>query len=226
MKPGEEQLLTDLAERGIKLIPSATAQLASRSKVFQTRIFSDFLLPLTRAIYDHHSLLQCISLYQKHKVSKVVLKRERKNGGLGIHLFSHIEDIYNLSAGGNFQYPFVIQPFQPDSRDIRVILLDDYHEAYERNNSHNFRNNLHCGGKSTPYALSRAQLDFCRIVMKRGKFPYGHIDLLLSGDNNYWLSEINLRGGLKGAKITLETYREKILAIQEKLLEEAIASRQ
>lgn len=222
MKPGEEQLLTDLAERKITLIPSAVSQLASRSKVFQTRIFSDFLLPFTRAIYDNHSLLHCISLYRKQNISKVVLKRERKNGGLGIHLFSNIEDIFNMTTSGGFQYPFVIQPFQPNSRDVRVILLDDYHEAYERKNKHNFRNNLHCGGKSTPFPLNNRQLSFCRRVMKRGKFPYGHIDLLLSENNTCRLSEINLRGGLRGARITLEDYRKKIQEIHEKLLREAI----
>jgi len=218
LKIGEEHLLTDLAERGITLIPSATAQLASRSKVFQTRLFSDYMLPGTRAIYNAQALLETISLYQKQKITRVVLKRERKNGGLGIHLFPDIEDIYNQVIGGSFSPPFVVQPFQPDSRDIKVIILDDYLEAYERRNDYNFRKNLHCGGQSTPVTLHERQISFCREIMARGRFSYAHIDLLLTGKKEYWLTEINLSGGLKGAKISGETYRRKIESIHERLL--------
>ena len=218
LKVGEEHLLTDLAERGIPLIPSATAQLASRSKVFQTRLFSDYMLPGTFAIYDSQTLLNTISLYQKQEVSRVVLKRERKNGGLGVHLFSDIEDIYNQVIGGAFNLPFVVQPFKPDSRDIRVIILDNYLEAYERRNDYNFRKNLHCGGQSIPFNLSKRQVAFCRKIMARGRFSYAHIDLLLSEKKECWMTEINLRGGLRGAKITGETYRKKIESIHEQLL--------
>jgi len=218
LKPGEEYLLTDLTERGVKLIPSATAQLASRSKVFQTRLFDNYMLPGTRAIYDTHTLLATISLYQKLDVKQTVLKRERKNGGLGVHLFSHIEDIYNYVPGTTFPFPFVVQPFLPNSRDIRVIILGDYLEAYQRKNIYNFRNNLHCGGQSTPFALNRKQVTFCKEILARGKFPYAHIDLLLAETDEYWLSEINLHGGLKGAEISGELYRKKIVDIQEQLL--------
>lgn len=218
MRVGEEHLLTDLAERGIKLIPSATSQLASRSKVFQTRLFSDYMLPGTCAIYNTHALLDAIFLYQKQKITRVVLKRERKNGGLGVHLFSHIEDIYNQVTGGTFALPFVIQPFQPNCRDIRVVVLDDYVEAYERINNYNFRKNLHCGGESVPFTLDRKQVCLCRDIMTRGRFSYAHIDLLLTEEKKYWLTEINLRGGLKGAVISREEYLEKIEHIHEKTL--------
>lgn len=218
LKPGEEHLLTDLAERGITLIPSATAQLASRSKVFQTRLLGTFMLPGTCAIYDTHTLFDAITLYEKHNFKKVLLKRERKNAGMGIHLFPHIEDIYNHVTGSTFSFPFVVQPFHHNCRDIRVVILDDYQEAYERKNNYNFRNNLHCGGQSTPFTLSKKQISFCRKIMVRGKFPYAHIDILLTDQDTYWLSEINLRGGLKGAKISGEEYRGKINSIHEKLL--------
>jgi glutathione synthase/RimK-type ligase-like ATP-grasp enzyme len=218
LKIGEEHLLTDLAERGVTLIPSATAQLASRSKVFQTRLFSEYMLPGTRAIYDIHTLLETISFYQKQKINRVVLKRERKNGGLGVHIFPDIEDVYNQVTGGVFSLPFVIQPFQPDSRDIRVIILDDYLEAYERRNDCNFRKNLHCGGQSIPVKLNEELISFCREIMARGRFAYAHIDLLLTEKLEYWLTEINLRGGLRGAKISGEIYKKKIESIHERLL--------
>jgi ribosomal protein S6--L-glutamate ligase len=224
LKPGEEHLLSDLLSRGIRCIPSAISQLASRSKTFQARIFSDFMLPGTLPIYDSHALLSASSHYQQQKYAKIVLKCDRKNGGRGIHIFNDIEDLYNHVTLGPSVFPFVIQPYQSKSRDIRVIILDDHLEAYERSNPYNFRNNLHCGGKSTPYSLPDKQVQFCRKVMQRGAFPYAHLDLMLTQDGAHHLMEINLRGGLKGARISGKTYQEKVKVLHEKLLEELHAS--
>ncbi|KJR97734.1 MAG: hypothetical protein VR65_22070 [Desulfobulbaceae bacterium BRH_c16a] len=210
LNPGEEHLLTDLVERRIRLIPSATSQLASRSKAFQARIFSDFMLPDTLPIYDIHTLLLATSLYRRLDYTQVVLKQDRKNGGLGVHLFNSIEDLYNQVSGSISFFPFIIQPFQKEYRDIRVIVLDDYIESYERINTDNFRQNLHCGGKSTPYLLEDRYISFCREVMKRGAFPYAHLDLMITPESKCHLTEINLRGGLQGAKISGEDYRKKM----------------
>jgi ribosomal protein S6--L-glutamate ligase len=218
MMPGEEQLLTDLLERGIRLIPSATSQLASRSKTFQARIFSEFMLPGTLPIYDSHGLLGASSLYRQRQYTRVILKCDRKNGGLGVHTFNDIEELYNHAGIGSCAFPFVIQPYQSNSRDIRVIILGDYVEAYERVNPYNFRKNLHCGGNATPYALPDQQLNFCRKVMARGHFPYAHLDLMLTPDGACRLMEINLRGGLKGAKISGVDYRGRLGVIHEGLL--------
>ncbi len=220
LKLGEEHLLTDLLARGIRLIPSAIAQLASRSKVFQARIFSDYLPPDTLAIYDAQTLLQVSSLYLKHGHQRVVLKHDRKNAGIGVHIFPSIEALYNQVSMAACPFPFVIQPFQPEIRDIRVIIIDDYSEAYERNNPFNFRHNLHCGGKAIPYTLSKRQLNFCREVMQRGAFSYGHLDLLLTPDKGMHLMEINLRGGLRGAKISGEEYLERIAAAHQKAIQD------
>ncbi len=220
LRPGEEHILTDLVERGIQLLPSASSQLASRSKVFQAKIFSDFMLPGTLAVYNTHDILKASSLYNKLQLTRVILKCDRKNGGLGVHLFNNIEDLYNHAGGETFPFPFVVQPFQQENRDIRVIILQDYHEAYERENPSNFRSNLHCGGKSTEFTLSDQQISFCHEVMQRGKFPYAHLDLMLLPDNSYRLTEINLRGGLRGAKISGRVYQEKITTIHENLLNE------
>lgn len=221
LNPGEEHLLTDLVDRGIRLIPSATSQLASRSKVFQARIFGDFMLPDTLAIYDLHSLLLATSLYRKRQHTKVVMKHDRKNGGVGIHLFNDIEELYNRASSAAGSFPFVVQPYQDRYRDLRVIILDEYVEAYERINPDNFRQNLHCGGKASPHTLDDRELTFCREVMERGNFPYAHLDLMVTGERCY-LTEINLRGGLQGAKISGEEYRKKMNAINERQL----ASRQ
>lgn len=218
MKPGEEHLLIDLIERGIHLIPSASSQMASRSKTYQARIFSEFMLPGTLPIYDTHALLNASSLYRQQKHSRVILKCDKKNAGLGVHTFNDIEDLYNHASNGSFSFPFVIQPYHSNSRDIRVIILDDYLEAYERINPYNFRKNLHCGGNSRPYSLPEQQLNLCRKVMKRGNFPYAHLDLILTPDGNCHLMEINLQGGLKGAQISGKEYKQKTQTILEKLL--------
>ncbi len=224
MRYAEESILIDLLERGIHLIPSATAQLASRSKVFQAKIFSNFMLPGTLAIYNDHMLLEASSLYHKNEYRKVVLKNDRKNAGLGIHLFKDIEDLYNHVSGKSFEFPFVISPYQKDFKDIRVIILDNYIEAYERVNPYNFRKNLHCGGKSKSYQLDKKQLKFCKQVMERGQFNYGHIDLMLTKDNKCYLTEINLRGGLRGAQISGKSYKAKLKALHEKLLKRLTSS--
>lgn len=219
LKPGEEHLLTDLLARGVRLLPSATSQLASRSKVFQTRIFSKYLLPDTLAIYDAQTLLQVSSLYLQRGHHRVVLKHDRKNGGLGVHIFTSIEDLYNQVSVSTYPFPFIIQPFHPECRDIRVIIIGAYCEAYERSNPFNFRQNLHCGGVATPYSLSGRQMAFCLEVMERGAFPYAHLDLILMPDDGLHLLEINLRGGLRGAKITGQEYQGRIAAIHEEALQ-------
>jgi len=218
MKTQEEHLLVDLVERGVCLFPSATSQLAGRSKVFQARIFQPLMIPGTCAVYDIHGLLEAISFYQRKKKERLVLKHDGKHGGLGIHLFKSPEDIFTLCNNHVIPFPFVLQPFLKNCRDIRVIILGDYLEAYQRSNPDNFRNNLHCGGKAFRCELTTTQDAICRQAMDRGSFPYAHIDLLISEDETVYLNEINLRGGIRGATITAERYKKQI----DKLHEEAL----
>jgi len=218
LKYDEEHLLLDLMERGVHLIPSATSQLASRSKTFQARLLAPYMVPHTTAIYDIHGLLNTISIYGLHQVDKVVLKHDRKNAGLGINLYESIEDIYNQATNNSISYPFVVQPFVPDSHDIRVIILGDHTEAYERSNPGNFRNNLHCGGVSRPFQLNTEQHALCKKIMTRASFPYGHLDLMITKKNEIYLAEINLRGGVRGAAIDPASYQKKVKAVEENLL--------
>lgn len=222
LKPGEEHLLLDLAARGITAFPSLTAQLCSRSKAFQTRLFGAYMLPGTTVIYTIHDLLHAIGRYGRDGITRVVLKQEGKNGGLGVFLFSSIEEVYTQTASGIHPFPFVIQPFVSDYHDLRVIILGDYIEVYERVNPGSFRHNLHCGGSPKPYLLSAAQRQLCDQVMTRGAFPYAHLDLMVTDDGRTFLTEINLRGGLRGAAISSPDYRSRLAAIDSGFCEEAI----
>ncbi len=217
LKPGEEHLLLTLSERGIKAVPSFTSQLCSRSKAFQTRLFSWAMIPGTTVIYTTHDLLRVVSHYGNSAIGKVVLKQEGKNGGLGVFLFNSIEDIYTQAAINLHSFPFVVQPFIPDYRDLRVIIIGDYSEVYERISSGSFRHNLHCGGSSASAELSGRQLELCRRIMQQGAFPYAHIDLMVADDGTTYLTEINLRGGLRGAAIDSSSYQRAISRIQESL---------
>ena len=210
MKATEEHLLLDLVERGVQLFPSALSQLACRSKCLQARIYAREMVPLTRAIHDLHDMQEAITLYQQHGIGRVVTKHDRRNAGMGIHLWNSTEEIFSLASFGTMAFPFVLQPFVENSRDIRVIVLGDYVEAYWRHNPHNFRNNLHFGGQSRPCQLSDQQWQLCRQVMARGKFPYAHIDLMVTSDDTSYLAEINLRGGIRGARIAPSTYQQKV----------------
>jgi ribosomal protein S6--L-glutamate ligase len=80
--------------------------------------------------------------------------------------------------------------------------------------------NISSGGKSYPYDLNKEQVDFCFTVMERGKFPYAHLDLQITESGKYYLSEIALNGGLKGARIT----REELDQQKQELLEKLAAS--
>lgn len=222
LKPSEEHILLDLIERGVRLIPSALSQLASRSKCMQTRLFSRFMLPHTLAIHDLNDLVEAVNLYSKNKIKRVVTKLDRRNAGQGIHLWSSIEEIYTQASFGVVPLPFVVQPFYPDCRDIRVIVLDQYVEAYQRHNPHNFRNNLHCGGESSPCELSKEHRELCRAVMARGHFTCAHVDIMVTKEGASFLAEINLRGGIRGAKIDQPDYSARVAAINEKLLQAAI----
>ena len=220
LRPGEEHLLFDLAARGVRLIPSAMSQWLSRSKVFQARVLGQFMVPGTRAVYDMHDLMALVSAYGRDGVAAVICKLDRANGGLGILRFASCEEVYSQAALGVLRFPFVLQPFIEQARDVRVVLLGDHLEAYQRHNPHNFRHNLHCGGTGTPWELASGQLDLCRRVMARGGFPYGHLDLLVTPAGENWLNEINLRGGLRGARISQREYLAAVQQVHARLLRE------
>ncbi len=222
LRPFEENLLLDLAERRVLLIPSALSQMASRSKAFQARLFAPLMVPHTSVVYTLHDLTGVINLYHKHAITCVVTKHDRRHAGLGIHLWDSVENVNNQVSFGGMQFPFVIQPFCPGCRDIRVVMLGDYLEVYERRNPYNFRNNLHCGGESNPYELSDKQLQLCRQATKRGKFPYAHIDIMVMENDFSYLAEINLSGGLKGAKIDRTEYNARVESINGEYLKKVL----
>ncbi len=221
LRDGEEQLLCDLVSRGVVLIPSAVAQLCSRSKVVQARIFSRWLPPPTRAVHDLHDLMELVNIYGAAAVTRVVCKLDRANAGMGVLRFDDMEQVYNLAVGGGLPFPFVVQPYLPEARDIRVIRLGEYTEAYRRHNPYNWRHNLHCGGRGTVHRLTAAQRQICDEVMARGGFPYAHIDLLLTTEGACYLTEINLSGGIRGARISPEQYREGLHRIRLELVDKA-----
>jgi len=223
LRETEESLLLDLCDRGITLIPSALSQLTSRSKTLQAVLFAPFMLPYTRAIHTQHDLIGAISDYQKNAITKVVTKLDRSNGGMGVHLWPTIEELFTHTSLGNIPFPFVLQPFAADCRDIRVVYLDNYVEAYQRHNPYNFRNNLHHGGASQACELSDEQINLCRHVMKRGRFPYGHIDIIVTNEGKSYLGEINLRGGIRGARINPPEYQARVEAIHQQMLDKYMA---
>jgi ribosomal protein S6--L-glutamate ligase len=218
LRKSEEPILLDLGARGVHLIPSGLSQLVSRSKTLQATLFSKFMLAQTRAIHALHDLIEAIPEYQKNSVTAVITKQDRGNAGMGVHLWQSIEEVFTHASLGNIPFPFVLQPFEPECRDIRVVYLDDYSEAYWRHNPYSFRNNLHHGGKSEPCEISGEQAELCKRVMERGHFPYAHIDILVTGEGKSFLAEVNLKGGIQGAKISPEEYQKKVEAINQLLL--------
>ncbi len=146
----------------------------------------------------------------------MVAKRERAHLGLGVSLWPSLETLDSLAGLQGLTYPLVVQPFLDGARDLRVVALGDYVEAYERVNPHCFRKNLFQGGSSQPVDLTPEQQDFCREVMARGRFPYAILDLLLdSRDGRPYLSEISFKGGLTGARLSQTDFRRLVAALEE-----------
>ncbi|MBM4274394.1 MAG: hypothetical protein FJ134_08045 [Deltaproteobacteria bacterium] len=215
LRGGEEIKLFDLAERGVKFFPSALAQLLSRSKAAQAEVLGEFMVPGGFVAYTLPDLADRVTEFQARNLGQVVTKRDRANLGLGVSLWPSLEALYSLAGLQNLPYPVVVQPFVAQARDLRVVILGDYAEAYERVNPHSFRKNLFQGGESRPADLAPEALNFCRRVMARGKFPYAVLDLLMSRDGEVYLSEVNLQGGLRGAQLTQEEFRRRVAALEE-----------
>jgi len=224
LKHGEEYLYTDLYARGVRAYPSLLSQYLARSKCFQAEALKEFFPPETRVIRDRHDLIRAVNDYGARGIRQVVTKQNRFNCGLGIHLWESVETLYNQASFGNFPYPFVLQPYFPNILDVRVVLLGEYTEAYARRNPSNFRNNLFFGGESTPYELDEREYGLCQQIMERGQFPYAHLDLMILEDGRCYLAEINLRGGLKGARITQKEYEERLRGLHQEALEAFLAS--
>jgi len=214
----KESIFVDLLERGVRCYPSALSQILYRSKTAQAIFLNQWMLPHTRVVSRRIELMDAIGDYSRHKISQVVTKQNRLHCGHGVCLWNSMEMLYSHVGLKEDAYPFVLQPFLKDFIDIRVIVAGDYVEAYTRDNPYNFRKNLSSGGSSVPYRLDDKQVALCRDIMKRGKFPYAHIDLHVTEDHRVYLSEIALNGGLKGASIN----RPDLDGKKEQILEEKI----
>jgi len=194
-------LLVDLLERGVCCVPSALSQIISGSKVVQSLLLNKWMLPNTLVISRRKNLIDAISLYNHMGIESVITKEDRMHCGFGIRKWDSVETLYSFMSMSESSYPFILQPFMENVTDIRVVLAGDYIEAYTRHNPDNFRMNMAAGGLSRPFAIDGEKEDFCRAVMDRGGFPFAHIDILIDSGGNYYLSEIALNGGIKGAAI-------------------------
>jgi glutathione synthase/RimK-type ligase-like ATP-grasp enzyme len=214
LRPGEEIKVLDLAERGVAFFPPVLAQLLSRSKVAQAEVLGDYLVPGSFVAYALTDLAGKLPEFQTR--GAVVAKRDRAHLGLGVSLWPSLETLYSLAGLQGLTYPLVAQPFLEGARDLRVVALADYVEAYERVNPHSFRKNLFQGGSSRPADLTPEQQSFCRAVMARGRFPYAILDLLLDPrDGRPYLSEISFKGGLKGARLSQPEFNLHVAALEK-----------
>ena len=217
-------LLSDLTDRGVTLLPSATAQLLNGSKVAQAFILNPWMVPNTLAITRRKELLDAITAFSQAGIGTVVTKADRLHCGHGVRKWENLETLYSCLAFDDKAFPFVLQPYMADFMDIRVVMVDDFREAYCRRNRNNFRMNLSGGGVSEPCGLSPEQDAFCRAVMARARMPFAHLDLMLLENGKVYLSEIRMSGGIHGAMIHREALermkQDKLLALAQQAMEE------
>jgi ribosomal protein S6--L-glutamate ligase len=198
----KQSILIDLMERGVSCFPSPLSQVLNHSKATQAVVLKDWMLPHTYVIARRTDLVNAVNAYNRLNIAPLVTKEDLLHCGHGVRKWDTVETLYNFLALTDSSYPFVIQPFLDNYTDIRVIIAGDYTEAYVRYNPDNFRMNISVGGKNYPYEMNPDLLSFCRTAMARGKFPYAHLDIQITDDGTYYLSEIALNGGTKGAKIS------------------------
>ncbi|MBW2192606.1 MAG: hypothetical protein JRF27_02355 [Deltaproteobacteria bacterium] len=198
----KRSMLIDLLERGVICLPSPLSQDLNSSKVSQALVFKSLMLPHTCAVTRRTDLIDAVNLYNEQGIGPVVSKENHLHCGHGVRWWDTIETLYSFMALSDASYPFVVQPFLENFTDVRVIVVGDYVEAYQRYNPNNFRMNISSGGKIYPFSLDEDKERFCRKAMARGRFPFAHIDLHITDDGNCYLSEIALNGGIKGAKIS------------------------
>jgi ribosomal protein S6--L-glutamate ligase len=206
-------LLIDLLERGVLCVPSPLSQIISGSKLVQTLLLNRWMLPNTLVISRRKNLIDAVGLFNRTGTAHVVTKEDRMHCGHGIRKWDSIETLYSFVSMSESSYPFILQPYVEGFTDLRVIVAGDYVEAYARHNPDNFRMNMAAGGSSRPFDLDADKERFCRAAMDRGKFPYAHIDIMVASDGKYYLSEIALNGGIKGASIgrmELESRKQEI----------------
>ena len=218
----KQPMLIDMLERGIHCLPSPLAQILNSSKVAQAFVLHEWMLPHTQAISRRTDLIDAINTFGKNGIGPVVTKQDDLHCGHGIRRWETIETLYSFMALAESSYPFVLQPFQEEFTDIRVIIVGDHVESYTRSNLYNFRVNLSSGGTGSPYKLDEKKEAFCRSVMQRGKFPFAHLDLMILENGECYLSEITLNGGIKGARISREDLIQNKKALLEKLAGEII----
>ena len=215
IRDGEEVKLLDLQDRGVAFFPPALAQMLVRSKVAQAEVLGEFMVPGTFVAYSLPDVARQLGQSQALKDGRVITKRDQAHLGLGVSLWPSLEVLYSLGGLQGLPYPLVVQPFLPEARDLRLVVLGDYTEAYERLNPHSFRKNLFQGGSSRPVPLTPELLTFCRQVMGRGKFPYAILDILAAASGELYLSEISMKGGLTGARLSQAEFRERVQHLEE-----------
>jgi ribosomal protein S6--L-glutamate ligase len=213
----KESILIDLLERGISCFPSPLSQVLNHSKSTQAVIFKKWMLPHTVVITRRAELIDAINIYNKFGIAPVVTKEDHRHCGHGVRKWDTMEILYSFLALSDSAYPFVLQPFLENFTDVRVIIAGDYAEAYVRYNPNNFRMNISMGGKNHAHEMNADLLNYCRTVMERGKFPYAHMDIQVAEEETYYLSEIALNGGTKGAKIPQRKLNQKKKELLERL---------
>ena len=210
-------MLIDLLERDVTCLPSPLSQILNSSKTAQALILRKWMLPHTCVITKRTDFIETINTYNKNGIGPVVTKEDHLHCGYGVKKWDTIETLYNFIALSESSYPFVIQPFMENFTDIRVIIVQDYIEAYSRYNPNNFRMNIAAGGKSHPYMLKNKEKEFCYAIMKRSRFPFAHIDLMITENGTHYLTEIALNGGIKGASVSRKELDKKKQDLLERL---------
>ena len=77
-------LLADLTDRGVRLLPSDTAQLLNGSKIDQAFVPASWMVPHTLAITRRNTLLDALTQYQRAGITTAITRSDRLHCGQGV----------------------------------------------------------------------------------------------------------------------------------------------
>ena len=189
----------EIESRGTDIFPPLLCQSLSLSKVHQALHYVDHMIPDTQVVFRKSHIQHILKNYGEKKILKTVVKEDRSAIGVGDHPCWSLNELARTMIY-LAKPPVVVQPMLEAHREIRLLMFGDTIVAKEKTNDGNvFWRNRFFGGVAEIITPDENVVEFGKEMMQMGRFPWGYMDLFVTGDDIY-LSEINLSGSNAGLK--------------------------
>jgi glutathione synthase/RimK-type ligase-like ATP-grasp enzyme len=191
---------------GIKILPGSLELWLWESKLrtMEWLEINKLPSPKTRVFYDKKHLFE----YVKNEKFPIVVKSSSGSGASGVKIVSNLNQLNNISKKyfnkGLRSYRkhkldkehgyLIIQEFQPDVIEWRIIRIGDYFFGFEKIKNGEF----HSGSQVFGYGMPPIScLDLVRSVTDKYNFKYVDIDVFVTKENTVLINEIQPYFGQK-----------------------------